>query len=43
LNVSCEHVPYSHAKHEVVFYKNNILVFRLGNPDKPVWSARGRP
>lgn len=43
LNVSCEHVPYSHAKHEVVFYKNNILVFRLGNPDNPVWSARGRP
>jgi hypothetical protein len=43
LNVSCEHVPFSHARHEVVFYKNNILVYRLGKPDSPVWSARGRP
>src|SRR5262249_51897787 len=41
--LSCGHVPYSHARHDVFFYKNNILVYRLGNPDKPVWSARGRP
>jgi hypothetical protein len=41
--LSCEHVPYSHTRHEVVFYKNNILVYRLGNPDNPVWSARGKP
>ena len=43
LNVSCEHTPYARARHEVVFYSNNILVFRLGNPHNPVWSARGRP
>src|SRR5205823_4324781 len=36
LNVSCEHVPFSHARHEVVFFKNNILVYRLGKPDRPV-------
>jgi hypothetical protein len=43
VNVSCEHTPYARARHEVVFYSNNILVYRLGNPDNPVWSARGRP
>lgn len=43
LNISCAHTPYARARHEVVFYTNNILVFRLGNPDKPVWSARGMP
>jgi hypothetical protein len=43
LNMSCEHVPYARARYEVVFYEDNILVYRLGNPDKPVWSARGRP
>jgi hypothetical protein len=43
LNVSCEHTPYARARHQVVFYSNNILAFRLGNPDKPVWSAQGRP
>jgi hypothetical protein len=43
LKLSCEHTPFSHARHEVVFYSDNILVYRLGNPDKPVWSARGGP
>jgi hypothetical protein len=43
LKMSCGHVPYARARHEVVFYRNNILVFRLGKPDNPVWSARGRP
>jgi hypothetical protein len=42
-NVSCSHVPYSRARHEVVVYRDNILVFRNGDPDSPVWSARGRP
>jgi hypothetical protein len=42
-NLSCEHVPFSHARHQVVFYKNNILAYRLGKPDSPVWSARGKP
>jgi hypothetical protein len=43
LKMSCGHVPYARARHEVVFYRNNILVFRLGKPHNPVWSARGRP
>jgi hypothetical protein len=43
LNVSCSHVPYARARHQVVFYRDNILVFRLGKPDTQVWSARGRP
>jgi len=41
--VSCGHVPYSHERYEVVFYSDNILVYRLGRPEKPVWSAHGRP
>jgi hypothetical protein len=43
INTSCGHVPYAQARYQVVFYKNNLLVFRLGNPDRPVWSSRGRP
>ena len=43
VNASCGHVPYAQARYQVVFYKDNILVYRLGNPDKPVWSAHGRP
>ena len=42
-SISCEHVPYSNAHYEVVFYKDNMVVYRLGNPHNPVWSARGRP
>lgn len=42
-NVSCEHVPYARTRYEVVFYKDNILVYRLGHPDNPVWTARGKP
>jgi len=42
-NVSCGHVPYSRARYQVVFSKDNILVYRLGHPDDPVWSAKGRP
>ena len=41
--LSCEHVPFSHARHEVRFFANNILVYRLGHPDNPVWSTPGRP
>jgi hypothetical protein len=43
VNMSCEHVPYARARYEVVFYRDNILVYRLGHPDKPVWTAQGRP
>ena len=41
--LSCEHVPFSHARHEVSFFTNNILVYRLGHPDRPIWSAGGSP
>jgi hypothetical protein len=43
VNLSCEHVPYARARYEVVFYSDDILVYRLGRPDKPVWTARGKP
>jgi hypothetical protein len=43
LNLSCSHVPYSHARHEVVYYADNILVYVLGKPEDPVWTARGNP
>jgi hypothetical protein len=41
--LSCEHVPFSHARHEVTFFTSNIFVYRLGHPDNPIWSAHGRP
>jgi hypothetical protein len=41
--LSCEHVPFSHARHEVTFFAKNIFVYRVGHPDNPVWTARGRP
>jgi len=40
-NVICTHIR-TH-RYEVYFYKDNILVYRVGNPDKTVWSAKGRP
>ncbi|HTE83954.1 MAG TPA: hypothetical protein VK821_04415 [Dehalococcoidia bacterium] len=39
----CAHTPVALARYEVVFYKDNLFVFRNGNPDKPVFSARGKP
>jgi hypothetical protein len=42
-DVSCGHVPYARARYQVVFYKDNVLVYRLRRPDNPVWSAKGRP
>jgi hypothetical protein len=41
--LSCGHVPYARARYDVVYERDNVLVFRLGRPDNPVWSARGRP
>jgi hypothetical protein len=29
-----------HAQHQVVFFRDRILVWRTGNPDAPVWSGR---
>jgi hypothetical protein len=43
VKVSCGHVPYAKARHDIVFYKDNTFVYRLGHPDTPVWSAKGRP
>lgn len=41
--LSCNHVPVARARYNVIFYKDNLFVFRYGNPDRPVFSARGRP
>jgi hypothetical protein len=41
--LSCEHVPYARARFQVVYERDNILVFRLGHANNPVWSARGKP
>jgi hypothetical protein len=40
---SCSHAPVTRARYSVVFYRNNLLVYRNGRPDNPVFSARGRP
>jgi hypothetical protein len=40
-NVICHHVPQH--RYDVYFYRSNILVFRVGQPDKVVFSAKGRP
>jgi hypothetical protein len=39
--VSCEHTP--RARYSVVFFRSNLLVYRNGDPDRPVFSAQGRP
>lgn len=40
-NVICNHM--GRHRYEVVFHKDNLLVFRVGRPDTPVFSARGKP
>jgi hypothetical protein len=40
-NLICVHTP--RARYSVVFYRDNLFVYRNGNPDNPVFSARGRP
>ncbi len=42
-DVICAHSPSARARYSVVFYKDNLFVFRNGNPDSPVFSARGKP
>ncbi len=41
VNLVCAHTP--RARFSVVFFKNDLLVYRNGNPDNPVFSARGNP
>jgi hypothetical protein len=38
-NLICEHAP--RGRYSVVFFKDNLFVYRNGNPDNPVFSARG--
>ena len=42
-NVSCRHIPSAQARYSVVFYRDNLFVYRNGKPDDPVFSARGKP
>jgi len=42
-NTICGHTPLARARYSVVFYRDNLFVYRNGRPDKPVFSARGRP
>jgi hypothetical protein len=42
-NLGCSHIPTARARYEVVFYKDNLFVYRNGHPDNPVFSARGIP
>jgi hypothetical protein len=37
----CRHTPA--ARYSVVFYSDNLVVYRNGNPARIVFSARGRP
>jgi len=39
----CRHMPLARARYSVVFYRDNLLVYRNGRPDNPVFSARGKP
>jgi hypothetical protein len=43
VNVHCSHLPLARARYEVVFYRDNLFVYRSGNPDDPVFSAKGKP
>ena len=37
----CAHTPK--ARYSVTFFKDNLFVYRNGNPDNPVFSVHGRP
>lgn len=39
--VICGHIPV--ARYSVVFYLDNLFVYRNGEPDRPVFSAEGEP
>jgi len=39
----CQHMPLARARYSVVFYRDNLFVYRNGRPDNPVFSALGRP
>ncbi|MGZ4414207.1 MAG: hypothetical protein ACXVRZ_07545 [Gaiellaceae bacterium] len=41
VNLVCAHT--TRARFSVVFFKDNLLVYRNGNPDNPAFSARGNP
>jgi hypothetical protein len=43
VNTICSHTPQSRARYSVVFYRDNLLVYRNGNPDSVVFSAKGKP
>jgi hypothetical protein len=40
---ACSHAPLARARYSVVFYRDNLFVYRNGRPDNPVFSAKGRP
>ena len=40
---TCWHTPLARARYSVVFYRDNLFVYRNGRPDNPVFSAKGRP
>ena len=42
-NTTCQHTPVSRARYSVVFYRDNLFVYRNGRPDNPVFSAKGKP
>ncbi len=42
-NLHCAHTPLARARYEVVFYNDNLFVYRNGHPDYPVFTARGKP
>ena len=42
-NTICRHTPLARARYSVVFYRDNLFVYRNGRPENPVFSARGRP
>jgi hypothetical protein len=41
--LSCRHTPLGRGRYDVVFFKDNLFVYRNGRPDTPVFSAHGKP
>jgi hypothetical protein len=38
VNLSCQRRRT--PRHQVVIFRDNILVYKVGNPDRPAWSGR---
>lgn len=42
-NLICGHTPTAKARFSVVFFTDNLFVYRTAQPDNPVFTALGKP